>query len=160
MKRHPTSVRYQVTVEFAVINEQGKIMGDTNFKSLIKRAGPMLADSARMLTQYCHGISDESGWWPEPEGIDRDSEVPKKLLLIVSEVCEAMEGHRKDLMDTHLPHRKMIEVELADALIRIYDLAGALGLDVAGALAEKLVYNTHREDHKLEVRAAAGGKKY
>ena len=34
-----------------------------------------------------------------------------------------MEGARKDLMDTHLKHRSMMEVELADAIIRIFDLA-------------------------------------
>ena len=37
-------------------------------------------------------------------------------MLIVSEIAEAMEGERKDLMDDKLPHRKMAEVELADAL--------------------------------------------
>ncbi len=40
-----------------------------------------------------------------------------------------MEGERKDLMDDKLPHRKMAEVELADALIRIFDYAGAYGYD-------------------------------
>ncbi|XUM19805.1 hypothetical protein ACRAVF_19255 [Bradyrhizobium oligotrophicum S58] len=38
-------------------------------------------------------------------------------MLIVSEIAEAMEGERKSLMDDHLPHRKMVEVELADTLI-------------------------------------------
>lgn len=81
-------------------------------------------------------------------------------MLIVSEVSEAMEGHRKNLMDDKLPHRPMIEVELADALIRIADLAGALGLDLGGAVEEKLAFNASRPDHKLENRMAAGGKAY
>jgi hypothetical protein len=38
------------------------------------------------------------------------------LMLMVSEIAEAMEGERKDLMDDKLPYRKMAEVELADAL--------------------------------------------
>ena len=80
-------------------------------------------------------------------------------MLCVSELAEAMEGDRKDLMDDHLPHRKMLEVELADAVIRILDMSGGLGLDVAGAIAEKLEYNTERSDHKPENRAN-GGKKY
>jgi hypothetical protein len=71
-----------------------------------------------------------------------------------------MEGYRKGLMDDKLPHRKMIEVELADAVIRCFDLAGALGLDLAGAMAEKLAYNAMRADHKPENRAAEGGKKF
>ena len=71
-----------------------------------------------------------------------------------------MEGDRKDLMDDKLPHRKMLEVELADALIRIHDLAGFLGLDLAGAVVEKLAFNQQRADHKLDNRRAEGGKSY
>jgi NTP pyrophosphatase (non-canonical NTP hydrolase) len=63
-------------------------------------------------------------------------------------------------MDDHLPLRSMLEVELADAVIRIADLAGALDLDLGGAIAEKLAYNAKRADHNPENRAAAGGKAY
>ena len=63
-------------------------------------------------------------------------------------------------MDDHLPHRLMIEVELADAVIRIADLAGALGIDLGGAVQEKLQYNAQRADHKPEARSARGGKAY
>ena len=86
--------------------------------------------------------------------------VAEKLCLTHSEISEAMEGHRKGLMDDKLPHRPMIEVELADAVIRIADLAGALGLDLGGAIAEKMAFNAVRPDHKPEARAAAGGKAY
>ena len=71
-----------------------------------------------------------------------------------------MEGHRKSLMDDKLPHRPMLEVELADAVIRIFDMAGGLGLDVAGALVEKLAFNAQRADHKIENRQGEHGKKY
>jgi hypothetical protein len=71
-----------------------------------------------------------------------------------------MEGFRKGLMDDKLTHRPMLEVELADAVIRIFDLAGGIGLDVAGAIAEKLLVNATREDHKLENRVKAGGKAF
>jgi NTP pyrophosphatase (non-canonical NTP hydrolase) len=63
-------------------------------------------------------------------------------------------------MDDKLPHRPAIEVELADALIRICDLAGALNVDLPGAVVEKMAYNRDRPDHKAENRAAAGGKAY
>lgn len=85
--------------------------------------------------------------------------VGEKLMLVTTEVAEAMEGYRKMQMDDHLPHRSMLEVELADAVIRIFDLAGGLDLDVAGAITEKLVYNGTREDHKVKNRLAVGGKK-
>ena len=71
-----------------------------------------------------------------------------------------MEGARKGIMDDHLPNRPMEEVELADAIIRICDYAGGFGLDVAGALEEKLAYNAQRADHKPENRVKAGGKKF
>jgi NTP pyrophosphatase (non-canonical NTP hydrolase) len=82
------------------------------------------------------------------------------LMLMVSEIAEAMEGERKNLMDDKLPHRRMAEVELADTLIRIFDYAGAFGYDLEGAYREKMLYNQTREDHKHEARALAGGKKW
>jgi NTP pyrophosphatase (non-canonical NTP hydrolase) len=83
-----------------------------------------------------------------------------KIALVHSELSEALEADRKALMDDKLPHRPGREVELADALIRIFDLAGAYKMDLAGALQEKLEYNRNRADHKPEARAATNGKKY
>lgn len=120
--------------------------------------------SGECLVNICHGAAASAGWWHDLQDgepiINRPHVVGEKLMLIVSEVSEAMEGHRKGLMDDKLPHRRMIEVELADALIRIADLAGALGLDLGGAIAEKLEYNSKRADHKVENRRLPGGKSY
>lgn len=82
------------------------------------------------------------------------------LCLVHSEVSEAMEGARKGLMDDKLPHRTMFEVELADTMIRIFDMAGAYNLDLDGAIAEKRDYNAKRADHKPENRVQAGGKAF
>ena len=60
------------------------------------------------------------GWWDEPLPLDVKQ---VKLMLVITEIAEATEGERKNLMDDHLPHRRMGEVELADALIRLLDLA-------------------------------------
>lgn len=114
------------------------------------------------LVNYFHGKSKAAGWWEEN---GRDLTTDKyvhatKLMLVVTELAEAMEGLRKDLMDDKLPHRKMGEVELADALIRICDLAGVLGYDLGGAVVEKDAFNSVRPDHKIENRVAAGGKAY
>ncbi len=72
----------------------------------------------------CH--RDNQHWWHDPAtGAKLDRNTGEMLMLVVSEIAECMEGERKDLMDDHLPHRKMAEVELADAIIRIADIAGA-----------------------------------
>lgn len=82
------------------------------------------------------------------------------LMEIVKHLAKAMEGHRKDRMDDHLPYYPAITVELADCVIRIMDLAGALELDLAGAWRDKMEYNDQRPDHTHEARRAEGGKKY
>ena len=105
-----------------------------------------------------------AGWWTDlSTGKIKEknnvTEILAKLALVHSEVSEALEGVRKDLMDDKLPHRKMAEVELADAVIRILDLCGHEGYDLAGAMQEKLLYNAQRPDHKMENRLKDGGKK-
>lgn len=120
--------------------------------------------AAQFLTQACHGAAKSAGWWTNHQTGESITANPycfsNKLMLIVSEVSEAMEGDRKGLMDDKLPHRTMREVELADAVIRIFDLAGAYEMDLGGAIAEKLAFNAQRPDHKVENRLATGGKTY
>lgn len=120
-------------------------------------------EGAGVLTRLCNTLADHSGWWDEYHEMPEEYRplwIGTKVALIQSEASEALEGFRKDKMDDHLPHRKSAEVELADVLIRVFDLAGGLGLDVAGAMIEKLAYNQQRADHKRENRAAEGGKKF
>lgn len=120
-----------------------------------------IAVAGEILVSACHGASKAAGWWNDLHtGEPLNRNVGELLCLIHSEVSEAMEGHRKNKMDDKLPHRPMIEVELADAVIRIADLAGGLGLDLGGAIVEKMAYNAQREDHKVEARKAPGGKAY
>ncbi len=100
-------------------------------------------------------------WWVDINtGVVLNRNVGEMLCLVHSEISEAMEGHRKNLQDDKLPHRKMIEVELADAIIRIFDIAAGLGLDLGGAYVEKMAYNAVRADHTLEARKGVNGKKY
>lgn len=113
------------------------------------------------LNEYAeHSHKANMKWWERADGTSIERDKGNLLMLMVSELAECMEGERKDLMDDKLPHRKMAEVELADCLIRIFDYAGAYGYDLEGAYREKTEYNAHREDHKHEARAEAGGKKW
>lgn len=140
------------------------------------QAASIMPHAINELSRRCHAASYNAGWWHDPmsgvgykpgdnpEGasqilIDVKAAffpyvVGTKLMLMVSEVAEAMEGHRKGLSDDKLPHRSMIEVELADALIRICDLAGALGLDLGGAVVEKMGFNLSRPDHQVATGAS------
>ena len=118
-----------------------------------------------MLTEYLNCLAaqiHESNhkWWHDKNGNRLDRNKGELLCLIHSEVSEAMEGERKDLMDDKLPHRKMAEVELADTLIRILDYAAGFGYDIGGAVLEKVRYNATREDHTHESREEANGKKW
>jgi NTP pyrophosphatase (non-canonical NTP hydrolase) len=119
--------------------------------------------SGQLLVKICHENSVKAGWWTDiitGVSLKGKRNIPEMLCLIHSEISEAMEGYRKNLMDDKLPHRKMIEVELADAVIRIADLCGGLDLDLGGAIKEKLAYNQNREDHKKENRVKEGGKAF
>ena len=107
----------------------------------------------------CHEANRK--WWIDINtGEPLQRNFGELIALCHSELSEALEGHRKNLMDDHLPHRRMVEVELADTLIRIFDLAGALGYNLEAAYQEKMQYNRNREDHKHEQRMKADGKKY
>lgn len=118
-----------------------------------------LTNAVNELSRVCHEAN--KNWWKDPAtGNAKERNVGELLMLTVSELAEALEGHRKNLQDDKLPHRKMFEVELADTLIRIFDIAGGLGLDLGGAFIEKMQYNAHRADHKVEQRLAPGGKSY
>lgn len=116
------------------------------------------------LQEQVYQQNVKAGWWTNLQTKDLKSkgdvtEILAKLALVHSEVSEALEGVRKGLMDDKLNHRPMVEVELADAVIRILDLCGHEGYDLAGAIEEKLKFNAVREDHKMENRLKDGGKK-
>jgi hypothetical protein len=117
--------------------------------------------AAVTLVRACHGRAWNAGWFHDTktgEQIERNH--GEMFALIHSEISEALEAHRKDLMDDKLPHRKGVPVELFDAAIRIFDMIGMYYPDDIGALVEKLQYNDNRADHKPENRLKAGGKKF
>lgn len=106
------------------------------------------------------------GFW------DKGVDVPEKLMLIVSEVSEAMEADRVDkrclpqlaaevvtmgdeMFERHFKGdvKDTFEDELADTAIRIFDLAYEMGIDLSSHIEAKIRYNATRP--KMH-----GGKKY
>ena len=81
--------------------------------------------------QRCHTIAKEKGFW------DKERNVGEALMLIVTELAEAMEGHRKQ-------DDANFKEELADAFIRLFDLCGGLGIDIEKEIAQKSERNKAR----------------
>jgi NTP pyrophosphatase (non-canonical NTP hydrolase) len=126
------------------------------FMNVLKTA-PSMREMEAWMNSFCHlshGCSRHAGWW------DGERIFGELVALVHSEISEAMEGGRKDKMDDHLPDRTAVAAELADAVIRIGDLAGALNIPLGTVIVEKMRYNAQREDHKRENRAKEGGKQF
>lgn len=104
--------------------------------------------------------ANNAGWYTDVEtGKPIERNFGEVVALMHSELSEALEADRKDLMDDKLPKRSGVEVEFADCVIRIMDTCRAMNLDLFGAIVDKDQYNRDRADHKIESRKT-GGKKY
>lgn len=103
------------------------------------------------VIQRCYETAREKGWWdgaPEegsPWFVDM---VAGKLMLIVSEAAEALEDLRvKDIHENTVREDGKPEgfaSELADIVIRVFDLAGFLGIDLEEAIRLKMAHNETR----------------
>jgi NTP pyrophosphatase (non-canonical NTP hydrolase) len=115
--------------------------------------------------EAAHHLSRSKGWYGDPPVplIDREGfkvridaeRILSRIALIHSEVSEALEAVRTGDLDLRLGDGGKPEgavVELADAMIRILDLCGALDLPLMEAMRVKHEYNStrpHRHGGKL-----------
>jgi NTP pyrophosphatase (non-canonical NTP hydrolase) len=110
-----------------------------------------------------HSLAVSKGWWGE---LDAQGELPPlttdevlaKLMLVVTEIAEAVEEARRvpveRLAESRIENGKPegFAVELGDAVIRILDLAGRLEIDLETEMVRKHSYNetrAHRHGGRL-----------
>jgi len=108
------------------------------------------------LRDKAYKIAKEKGFHDEP------CNFPTRLMLTVSELSEALEADRKgkwfnptdypifpakypSKIDYEKYIKGTVEEEIADALIRIFDLAGSCEIDLEWFVNAKMEYNKTRE---------------
>src|SRR5689334_10701593 len=98
-------------------------------------------NALRNAMYVAHQNSVEHGFY------ENEFNLGEKFMLMVTELAEGFEGHRKNiahLPDEHCPEYTNLEVEVADTMIRIFDFAEYKKLKLAGAILAKMDYNATR----------------
>ena len=85
----------------------------------------------KYLTRLCHRVAREKGFW------DDERNIGEMLMLIVTELSEAMESYRKS-------DKENFNEEIADTLIRLFDLSGGLDIDIEKEIMKKMRKNKKR----------------
>lgn len=103
-----------------------------------------ILEAFETLQADIHALAKTKGWW------ETERSIPECLALIHSEISEALEEYRvtDNLGDTSYSDNGKPEgfaVELADAIIRILDLAEHLDIDIGAAILVKHEHNGTRE---------------
>ncbi len=82
--------------------------------------------------------SEKCSKWREGCGFQTSWEnIPTKLMLVVTELSEAMEAYRDD---DHIHFNE----EIADTFIRLFDICGALEMDIDAEVEKKMRVNMMR----------------
>ena len=103
------------------------------------------------VAQMVHKLAEDRGYHnPYITGEFRPITIGDFCSSIIGEVSEFYDSYRKGQIDPK---------ELADVIIRVFDLAVVLGIDIEKEILEKHQYNVTRTDHSPEERRKPGGKK-
>lgn len=97
------------------------------------------------MQEQAHLTAKNKGWWEYIA--DPDAHIPVLLCLIHSEVSEALEDFRENKMSTTIREDGKPEglpSELADIVIRVGDMCGALGIDLEFEIRQKMAHNAMR----------------
>lgn len=114
-------------------------MGEQNFT--YNEADSIVAVLLDSLSARIHEVSKEKGFH------DTDRSLPHTVGMVVTELAEMIEVERAGQAGARsdkIPDHTKLEEEVADAIIRLLDLAGKLGLKVGGAVVAKHAYNQGR----------------
>lgn len=123
----------------------------------IKKATDNIIDRViNYLVEECHLISTEKGFYDDVNKTYAELQVDERFIgtqiaLMHSELSEALEALRDNKQGIYYKQQKKgfkpegMVVELADCIIRIFDLCGALNLKLGKALREKIDYNRTRD---------------
>lgn len=95
------------------------------------------------LAKMAHRNARDKGFWPT---LYQQANILEKLCLVHSEISEACEAVRNRIPNHIVVHGKPegIGPELADAILRILDIAEFLDLDMERIIEEKHAYNLTR----------------
>lgn len=85
----------------------------------------------RDMAQLIHQNAINHGWW------ETQRPIPELLALVHSEASEAFEAFRNG-DDNHIGE------ELADIVIRVFDMAEGLGIDIEDEIVRKHEFNKTR----------------
>jgi NTP pyrophosphatase (non-canonical NTP hydrolase) len=120
---------------------------------MMENKNPAFAEFVESFNAIAEVMAEDSAKQGFNEHYDNPLYIPTKIMLVVTELAEGIEGHRKGEKDQHLPKYESLTVEMADAVIRLMTLAGEGRIPLAQAIIDKMQFNRTRPFKH-------GGKKY